>query len=137
MFQRILLIVFAAAALVDPIAAQTVQPLIQTLQNASNADKVAAAVVLAELGPGAKEAARALGKIGSPAKDAVPQLKTLFLAGDAKVSHEAAEALGKIGKASVPALVEGMKHETLDVRTRSVQTLGKIGADAVPVLVDA
>src|SRR5207245_71428 len=41
------------------------------------------------------------------------------------------------GKASIPALADALKHDSLDIRTRAVRSLGKIGADAVPDLVDA
>lgn len=83
-----------------------------------------------------REAARALGRIGSDAKDAVPQLKTVFLtAGNA--SAEAAEALGHIGKPAIPALVECVTSPAAEVRKKAVQVLGTLGADAVPSLVDA
>ncbi|MBM3997638.1 MAG: hypothetical protein FJ303_26340, partial [Planctomycetes bacterium] len=83
------------------------------------------------------EAARALGNIGSDAKDAVPHLKTLLLTGEARSSQDAADALAKIGKASIPALSEAIANDKADIRARALQTLGKIGADAVPTLVDA
>src|SRR5262249_797251 len=82
------------------------------------------------------EAARALGKIGPEAKDAIPNLKSVFLAND-KSSNEAAEALAKIGKASIPAISEGTKSEIVAVRGLAARTVGKVGADAVPTLVDA
>src|SRR5262249_23486481 len=92
---------------------------------------------LNENGPTAQEAARALAKIGPDAKDAVPVLKPLLTAKDAKLAQEAAEALAKIGKSSITALTEAVKSDDGKARQLAVTALGKIGADAVAVLVDA
>lgn len=133
-------------------AKSAMPPLIKAFGDANNDVRQAAAEALASFGTTAvpsliealkeespsirAEAARALGKIGADAKDAIPNLKTVFLAND-KASNEAAEALAKIGKSSIPAVSEGLKSDIVSVRALSVRTLGKIGADAVPVLVDA
>jgi HEAT repeat protein len=86
---------------------------------------------------------RALGAIGTDARDAVPPLRAALLANDypeykdAGVTAAAAEALSKIGKAALAALADGVKSQHADVRRLSVAALGKAGADAVPHLVDA
>jgi len=91
------------------------------------------------------EAAKALGKIGPEAKDAVPALINVLNYEYGNVKQYAAEALGNIGsevKGTIPALIKVLKneYEDSDVRKSAARALGKIGPtakDAVPVLVEA
>ena len=137
---------------IAPDAKIAIPALIKTFADANSEVRQAAADALSKFGPAAvpplidalkadsastrSEAARALGTIGSDARDAIPALKALFLASD-KVGNSAGEALAKIGKPAVPALSEALKHDNAAVRAQAVRLLGKIGADAVPTLVDA
>jgi len=84
-------------------------------------------------------AAEALGKIGEPAKEAVPALiKALGDEKAEKVRSNVAEALGKIGDAqAVPALIEALSDEVWGVRYSAARALGEIGEPAVPALIEA
>ena len=80
-------------------------------------------------------AARALGRIGPAAAEAVPALIPLTALGDS-----AAEALSKIEPAAVPALVATLASPDRDLQPLAARALGRIGpaaAEAVPVLVAA
>jgi HEAT repeat protein len=142
-----------AVGRIQPDAKTAIGPLVRALADGSTDVRQAAADALSKFGTDAAPALiaalkddklthrldiiRALGNIGEPAKDAIPELKTIFLGNDEKIAQEAGQALAKIGKASIPAVSEGLNHEFIVVRNRAVQTLGKIGVDAVPVLLDA
>src|SRR5438067_1387202 len=88
-----------------------------------------AAYVLAEIGPGAREAVAAL---GAALQDP-----------DREVRRNAAETLAEIGldaKEAVPGLIGGLKDTDREVRRRCAAALAEIGADAqeaVPALVKA
>lgn len=84
-------------------------------------------------------AARTLGKIGEPAKEAVPRLlTTLESEKHPKVREHLAEALGDIGpsaSAGVPALLGLLKDPVPRVRRDAARSLGQIGdASAVSAL---
>jgi hypothetical protein len=87
------------------------------------------------------EAAKALGKTGEAARDAVPALAaTLQGRQDAIVRRSAAEALGRIGAAAgegVPALIAALKDADRAVAGASEEALLRIGRGAVPALVEA
>lgn len=83
-----------------------------------------------------RQAARALGEIGSDAKKAIGQLRAL-LYDDEQTRGDAAEALGKIGKDSIPTLVKALQADRAAIRQLAVAALGKVGPPAVPDLVDA
>src|SRR4051794_4468653 len=94
-----------------PDAGTAIPPLIKALADGQGDVRQAAAEALARFGAAAVpalvealkddaltiriEAARALGNMGSPAKDAVPQLKAIFLGNDVMAVQVAGEALGK------------------------------------------
>jgi HEAT repeat protein len=86
-------------------------------------------------------AARALGYIGAPAKDAVPAL--IQAADNPELRAEAVTALGKIGPAShtaVPLMIKALKDADTEVRWSAAWALGDIGppaSPAVPALVKA
>ena len=91
-----------------------------------------------------RNAADALGSIGTEAKAAVPDLvNALKNDKDAFVRSSAASALGRLGteaKAAVPDLVNSLKDKDGDVRSRAAGALGNIGTEAkaaVPDLVNA
>ena len=85
--------------------------------------------------PARGAAARALGTIGSDAKDAIEPLKKHLL-GTGDDSNAFADALGKIGKASIAALLAGVDSGKASIVNTSIAALGHIGAEAAPNLVD-
>jgi HEAT repeat protein len=76
------------------------------------------------------EASGALCELGPDAKYAVAALGKVFLLAGQPKSHFAAQTLGEIGKAAVPALAEGLACKRPDVRWDAMVALGRIGADA-------
>lgn len=109
-----------------------------------------AAGALAELGPAASSAipqliaglndhltgdsaAFALGKIGPAAKDAVPALIKQW-----KDHPSAVQAVGMIGTTAIPALLDGLKNPSPDIRNGCAWQLGEFhAAEAVPQLIAA
>lgn len=82
-------------------------------------------------------AARTLGKIGPPAKEAMPNLSAALEDSDPLVREHAAEALGDIGpqaKEAIPALVKVLKDPDARVRRDAVRSLGQMGAAAKSAL---
>jgi len=71
-----------------------------------------------------KDAAKALGEIGSP--EAVPYLIKTLKDEDPDVRKQAAEALGEIGSPkAVPHLIKALEDEDQDVREVAAEALGK------------
>lgn len=89
------------------------------------------------------DVARALGKFGPAAKDAVPALIKTLRASDVRKRLVAARTLGKIGPAAkdaVPSLMKALGDEDSNVRSAAARGLGKIGPEAkdtVPALMKA
>ncbi|MEX5217771.1 MAG: HEAT repeat domain-containing protein [Nitrospira sp.] len=81
-------------------------------------------------------AAKALGRIGDPR--AVPSLVPLLQDKVKAVREETAGALAAIGAASIPSLVQALRHEEWLVRLHAVEALGKLKSpDAVEPLLFA
>jgi len=86
-------------------------------------------------------AAWALGKIGSQARAAVPELMEALEDKDWKVRFPAAWALRRIGPDAVetiPSLIHALGDRKVDVRREAVQALGWIGSqvdEVVPALI--
>jgi HEAT repeat protein len=80
----------------------------------------------------------ALGDIGPPAREALPDLLELLRNVDAGDTAE--YAIAKMGPEVVPALIETLAHHDALVRWRATQALAQIGPDAkeaVPALIQA
>jgi len=87
-----------------------------------------------------KEAAEALGCIGTEAATAIPALTRTL--GDEKrwVRNAAAWALGQIGSEAIPALVQALEDQDASKRVAASWGLGYIGSEAkeaIPALVKA
>ncbi|HEY6549159.1 MAG TPA: HEAT repeat domain-containing protein [Vicinamibacteria bacterium] len=125
----------AFLALPAPARAQEVpkdvQELLVTLKSEKAPERAAAARILGELGPAAKDAvpglqealldadkdvrrsaARSLGDVGRPAQPAVPALGKALKDGDAAVRQAAAYALGRIGDPAAKPFLEAAKKDT-------------------------
>jgi len=87
-----------------------------------------------------RDAAHALGRIGPPAKSAVPALIEALSDNFRETRSAAAGALGRIGpdaRAAVPALVKALSDQERFVRLIAARALGRIGKeakDALPAL---
>lgn len=82
-------------------------------------------------------AARTLGKIGPPAKLAIPTLVDHLHDEAWTIREHAAEALGDIGpdaKDAVSALMEVLDDPETKVRRDAARSLGQIGPDALPAV---
>ncbi|MGA2090635.1 MAG: HEAT repeat domain-containing protein [Endomicrobiales bacterium] len=85
-----------------------------------------------------RNAAEALGRIGSAAKSAVPGLIEAVRDSDADVRYNAVEALGHIGpdaKSAVPGLITALKDTDANNRFQAFRALAAIGPSAVPILI--
>jgi len=83
-------------------------------------------------------AARVLGDMGPEAKEAIPALTQALRGGKVADWREAAAyALAKIGPEAVPALFQVAEdhHNDIWVRCDAIDALGDIGPEAVPVLI--
>ncbi len=107
---------------------------------------VVAALLDSENGPTRKAAIRGLGRMGSAAVSAAPQVAGILQSDrDAETRVDAAEALGRIGpkcaKAAVPALAKAAKEDNWPkVRSTALTALGEMGPaakEAIPVLREA
>jgi HEAT repeat protein len=112
-----------ALALEDP--AQHVAGLVVTLKSANPAERAAAARILGEMGPAAK--------------DGVPDLIVVVLGdADGAVRRSAARSLGDIGpaaRAAGPALVKTLQDRDWQVRQAAAYALGRVGSpEARPAL---
>ncbi len=75
-----------------------------------------------------EEAARALGRIGSP--EAVGALSARLSDEDSMIRIEAARALGRIGdRGAVPALADALSSPSAELRAACAEALGSIGDD--------
>lgn len=96
--------------------------LLRALKNRSPAERV--------------RAAKALGRLGWLARDAMPALMNLMADEDAKVRESAAQAVGQMGPDALPALCAMLTHEDKYVRRHTVWAMGKLGPLAQPALPD-
>src|SRR5262249_25141354 len=103
---------------------QQVAELVVTLKNGNPAERAAAARILGELGPAAK--------------DGVPGLIEVLADEDASVRRSAARSLGDIGhaaRAASPALAKALKDNDWQVRQAAAYALGRVGGkEAKPAL---
>ena len=84
----------------------------------------------------------ALGKLGEPAKDLVPELTAALKDGDKRVRENAVLALWSIGEpaaVAVPDLIALFADKVADVRVVAVGAVGKLAPpkEAVPALIGA
>jgi HEAT repeat protein len=79
-------------------------------------------------------AARALGFIGPPAQDALPDLEEALRQGDPRVVMHAAAALGSFGPVGVPALIRGLGHTNASVRQAAAYGLSQARTNAAPAV---
>jgi HEAT repeat protein len=87
-----------------------------------------------------REAAWALGRLGSDAQDAISALIKVLNDPDVRVCQGAARALGMIGRAAVPAipaLMAVLNHSNFLLCRLASWSLGQIGPEAVPALIEA
>jgi HEAT repeat protein len=83
-------------------------------------------------------AARSLGVIGPPAKDAAPALARALRVTEGRLRWDAAEALAQIGSNSVPALVNALRDRHEPARHGAAYAAGFLGPqaeNAVPALI--
>ena len=121
----------ASLAFAAPLSAQAdvpkdVQELVVTLKSEKVAERAAAARILGEMGP--------------KAKDAVPDLQAALGDADTEVRRSAARALGDIGgasKPSVPALGKALKDPDAQVRQSAAYALGRIGDPLAKPMLEA
>ena len=107
-------------------AGQQVKELLVTLKSEKVSERAAAARILGELGPAAK--------------DAVADLQAALGDTDKDVRRSAARSLGDIGKASrpaVPALGKALKDSEAQVRQAAAYALGQIGDPAAKPYLEA
>lgn len=79
-------------------------------------------------------ATKALGRIGTDAKQAIPTLIATLNDEDLHVRTEAADTLAKIGKDAVPALITALANKNWFVRYSAADILRQIGGDAKDAL---
>ncbi len=72
-------------------------------------------------------AIRAIGKLGSSARDALMALSKALDDNDAKVREAAAQAIGQVGPEALPLLTQMLKHPDKYIRRNAVWALGKLG----------
>jgi HEAT repeat protein len=136
-----------------------VAALVQQLQRSNNADKIAAAVALADLGPAAAPAvpalvsalqvsdehvrlnsAIALGKIGAPAVDRVVKLLKNTSPSDRYYAIWTLGWIGPAAKSATPMVIQSLADKDNGVRRKAAYTLGRIAPDAktaIPPLIQA
>jgi len=117
-----------AAQAIAQIGESAIPSLIETLTVYGNSESLRA------------NAAQLLGRIGPPAKEAVPALIKALSSENSGIQASASAALGEIGpaaKEAVPALIKALSSENIRVRASASAALGQIGPaakDAVPAL---
>src|SRR5262245_20067940 len=73
------------------------------------------------------QAAKALGRLGWLAREAMPALMLVLNDEDAKVREAAAQAVGQMGPDALPALCALLTHSDKYVRRQAVWGMGKLG----------
>jgi HEAT repeat protein len=81
-------------------------------------------------------AAKALGRLGWLARDALPALVGVVNDANANVREAAAQAVGQMGLDALPHLTKMLLHEDKYVRRNAVWAIGKLGPLAKSVLPD-
>lgn len=79
---------------------------------------------------------RSLSKLGSDARQALPDLTRALNDDDAKIREGAAQAIGQLGREAMPTLVRMLTHPDKYVRRNAVWGLGKLGPQARSVMHD-
>jgi len=82
-------------------------------------------------------AARALLKVGSYSRAAVPALIEALNIEDGDISDRARDALVTIGPDAVPDLIEALTHRDSLTHSKAIEALVAIGPPAVPSLIEA
>ncbi len=77
---------------------------------------------------------RSLSKLGSVARQALPNLTVALSDQDSKIREGAAQAIGQLGREAMPTLVRMLTHPDKYVRRNAVWGLGKLGPQAKAVL---
>jgi HEAT repeat protein len=78
--------------------------------------------------------ARALGRLGSLARDAMPALVHALNDSEAAVRESAAQAIGTMGHEALPHLVVMLQHTDKYVRRHAVWAIGKLGPGGLPAI---
>ena len=110
----------ATSVFVAPVSAQDPAKQVEELRVTLKSEKVAERAA----------AARILGELGPVAKDAVPDLASALGDADREVRRSAARSLGDIGpgaKEGVLSLVKALKDPEWQVRQAAAYALGRIG----------
>ena len=79
-------------------------------------------------------AARALATIGPDAKPAIPALGRMLRSREQERRWDAAGALGRIGKDALPVLTSALRDADSDVRFAAIDGLAELGAGAEPAI---
>ncbi len=85
-------------------------------------------------------AAKALGDLGTAAKEATSALADLLRDNDAEIRRQALQALAQIGIPALPRLVRALKDDQTTVRVLAIEGIALMGPDAIsalPVLLEA
>src|SRR5262245_28007176 len=83
-----------------------------------------------------QNAAKALGRLGWLAREAMPSLLHMLSDEDGKVRECAAQAIGQMGPDALPALSDMLTHTDKYVRRQAVWAIGKLGPTAKFALPD-
>ncbi|MGL6074342.1 MAG: HEAT repeat domain-containing protein [Fimbriiglobus sp.] len=78
--------------------------------------------------------ARALGRMGEQARDAMPHLAHALHDQEASVRESAAQAMGQMGPEAIPHLTLMLQHDDKYVRRNAVWALGKLGHASIPTI---
>ncbi len=81
-------------------------------------------------------ALRSITKLGSQAREALPDLTEALNDSDPRVREGAAQAIGQLGRDAIPVLVSMLSHSDKYIRRNAVWGLGKLGSQAKSVLFD-
>ena len=145
----------ALAGIGRPAAVSAVPHLVELLTDPDAEVRVNAAVALWQIdrqeraitalgkmlmspGPGAYEAAVALGRLDvAPEQAVLDLLIDAFVSEDVTVRRAAARSVGRMGNVAIPKLEAALKHASDHVRQTAVESLGWMGPQALALLIVA